>query len=193
MPRLALGSTTSVYATAPPALPITLSLSLRSPARRSRTRGANRMSDRAAVSTIRRKGWPSTSRLTTAYPGPSSKGTEVSAGSRSPPPLPGAVLKANRFTMEEPIGVHQRTKRNHCFPLSQVGKGLDYRLIKELWAFTGNRITVRCAYEWHDDSGHWYIASMAMENWEFNDDGLMALRFASINDFPILKSGRKYH
>jgi nuclear transport factor 2 (NTF2) superfamily protein len=107
--------------------------------------------------------------------------------------LPGAVLKANRFTMEEPIGVHQRTKRNHCFPLSQVGKGLDYRLIKELWAFTGNRITVRCAYEWHDDSGHWYIASMAMENCEFNDDGLMALRFASINDFPILESGRKYH
>ena len=72
-------------------------------------------------------------------------------------------------------------------------KESDYRLIKELWAFTGNRITVRCAYEWHDDSGHWYIASMAMENWEFNDDGLMALRFASINDFPILKSGRKYH
>ena len=70
---------------------------------------------------------------------------------------------------------------------------MDYRLIKEVWAFTGNRITVRCAYEWHDDSGHSYMASMAMENWEFNDDGLMALRFASINDFPILKSERKYH
>jgi nuclear transport factor 2 (NTF2) superfamily protein len=107
--------------------------------------------------------------------------------------LRGAVLKANRFTMEEPIGSHQGTKQNHCFPLSQVRKESDYRLIKELWAFTGNRITVRCAYEWHDDSGHSYMASMAMENWEFNDDGLMALRFASINDFPILKSERKYH
>ena len=51
---------------------------------------------------------------------------------------------------------------------------MDYRLIKEVWAFTGNRITVRCAYEWHDNSGQWYVASMAMENCEFNDDGLMA-------------------
>ncbi len=68
---------------------------------------------------------------------------------------------------------------------------LDYRLIKELWAFTGNRIAVRFAYEWHDDSGHWY-RSYGNENWEFNDDGLMALRFASINDLPILESDRKY-
>ena len=71
-------------------------------------------------------------------------------------------------------------------------KELDYRLIKELWAFTGNRIAVRFAYEWHDDSGHWY-RSYGNENWEFNDDGLMALRFASINDLPILESTRKYH
>jgi len=94
--------------------------------------------------------------------------------------------------MEEPLGVRQRTKRNHCFPLSQVGKELDYRLIKELWAFTGT--TSRCAslYEWHDDSGHWY-RSYGNENWEFNDDGLMATRFASINDLPILESDRKYH
>jgi len=68
---------------------------------------------------------------------------------------------------------------------------LDYRLIKELWAFTGDRIAVRFAYEWHDDSGHWY-RSYGNENWEFNDDGLMALRFASINDLPILESERKY-
>jgi uncharacterized protein len=61
---------------------------------------------------------------------------------------------------------------------------LDYRLIKELWAFTGNRIAVRFAYEWHDDSGHWY-RSYGNENWEFNDDGLMALRFASINDLDF--------
>lgn len=69
---------------------------------------------------------------------------------------------------------------------------LDYRLIKELWAFAGNRIAVRFAYEWHDDSGHWY-RSYGNENWEFNDDGLMAVRHASINDFPILESDRKYH
>jgi nuclear transport factor 2 (NTF2) superfamily protein len=70
-------------------------------------------------------------------------------------------------------------------------KELDYRLIKELWAFAENRIAVRFAYEWHDDSGHWY-RSYGNENWEFNEDGLMALRFASINDLPILESDRKY-
>jgi len=69
---------------------------------------------------------------------------------------------------------------------------------KKLWqskpkqAFTENRIAVRFAYEWHDDSGHWY-RSYGNENWEFNNDGLMASRFASINDFPISKSDRKYH
>jgi len=88
--------------------------------------------------------------------------------------------------MEEPIGVYQRTKRNPCFPQSQVAKELDYRLIKDLWAFAENRIAVRFAYEWHDDSGHWY-RSYGNENWEFNEDGLMALRFASINDLSIWK------
>ena len=71
-------------------------------------------------------------------------------------------------------------------------KELDYRLIKELWACTGNRIAVRFAYEWHDDAGHWY-RSYGNEHWEFNDDGLMASRFASINDLPIVESERKYH
>jgi uncharacterized protein len=70
-------------------------------------------------------------------------------------------------------------------------KELDYRLIKELWAFTGNRIAVRFAYEWHDDSGNCY-RSYGNENWEFNEDGLMATRFASINDLPIDQSERKY-
>jgi nuclear transport factor 2 (NTF2) superfamily protein len=69
---------------------------------------------------------------------------------------------------------------------------LDYRLIKELWAFAGNRIAVRFAYEWHDDSGGWY-RSYGNENWEFADDGLMRLRLASINDLPIAESQRKYH
>ena len=71
-------------------------------------------------------------------------------------------------------------------------KELDYRLIKELWAFTDNRIAVRFAYEWRDDSGNWY-RSYGNENWEFNDDGLMRLRFASINDLPLKESDRKYY
>jgi nuclear transport factor 2 (NTF2) superfamily protein len=71
-------------------------------------------------------------------------------------------------------------------------KELNYRLIKELWAYEANRIAVRFAYEWHDDSGNWF-RSYSNENWEFNDNGLMQLRFASINDLPIKKSERKYH
>jgi len=69
---------------------------------------------------------------------------------------------------------------------------LDYRLIKELWTHEGNRIAVRFAYEWHDDSGHWY-RSYGNENWEFDDNGLMHTRHASINDLPITESDRKYH
>ncbi|GGT55233.1 nuclear transport factor 2 family protein [Streptomyces atratus] len=69
---------------------------------------------------------------------------------------------------------------------------LDYRLIKELWAFDGNRIAVRFAYESHDDSGNWY-RSYGNENWEFDSNGLMSARHASINDVPIRESDRKYH
>jgi hypothetical protein len=71
-------------------------------------------------------------------------------------------------------------------------KELDYRLIKEMWAFEGNRIAVRFAYEWHDDSGNW-TRSYGNENWEFDDEGLMRVRHASINDLPIKESERKYH
>ena len=71
-------------------------------------------------------------------------------------------------------------------------KELDYRLIKELWAFRDNRIAVRFAYEWHDDSGHWF-RSYGNENWEFAPNGLMQRRFASINDLPIKEGERKYH
>ena len=70
-------------------------------------------------------------------------------------------------------------------------KELDYRLIKELWAFTDNRIAVRYAYEWHDDSGNWF-RSYGNENWEFADDGLMAVRHACINDLPIAETERKF-
>lgn len=69
---------------------------------------------------------------------------------------------------------------------------LDYRLIKELWAFAGNRIAVRFAYEYHDDSGQWFRA-YGNENWQFNAEGLMKLRFASINEHPIAAAERKFH
>ena len=69
---------------------------------------------------------------------------------------------------------------------------LDYRLIKEIWAFQDNRIAVRFAYECHDDSGQWF-RSYGNENWEFDENGLMRLRIASINDLPIKESERKYH
>jgi nuclear transport factor 2 (NTF2) superfamily protein len=68
---------------------------------------------------------------------------------------------------------------------------LDYRLIKELWGCSGNRIAVRFAYEYHDDSGQWFRA-YGNENWEFNDQGFMTRRFASINDLPIKESERKF-
>jgi uncharacterized protein len=71
-------------------------------------------------------------------------------------------------------------------------KELEYRLIKELWAFGGNRIAVRFAYEWRDDSGSWF-RSYGNENWEFDENGLTRLRFACINDMPIKESDRKYH
>jgi uncharacterized protein len=69
---------------------------------------------------------------------------------------------------------------------------LDYRLIKELWAFDGSRIAVRFAYEYHDASGNWFRA-YGNENWEFEADGLMHTRHASINDVPIGEAGRLYH
>jgi hypothetical protein len=69
---------------------------------------------------------------------------------------------------------------------------MDYRLIKELWAFTENRIAVRFAYEWHDDAGNWF-RSYGNENWEFDDSGLMRRRIASINDLPLSEAQRLYH
>ena len=69
---------------------------------------------------------------------------------------------------------------------------LDYRLIKELWAFQDNRIAVRFAYEWHDDTGNWF-RSFGNENWEFDEHGLMTVRHACINDLPIREEDRKFH
>lgn len=68
----------------------------------------------------------------------------------------------------------------------------EYRLIKELWAFEGNRIAVRFAYEWHDDAGQWW-RSYGNENWEFDENGLMQKRYASINDLAIKETDRLFH
>jgi len=79
----------------------------------------------------------------------------------------------------------------HRFLERKWARELDYRLIKELWASAANRIAVRFAYEWHDDSGQWY-RSYGNENWEFNEHGFMMRRFASINDLPIRAEERKF-
>ena len=79
-----------------------------------------------------------------------------------------------------------------AFLTRKWARELDYRLIKELWTFSGNRIAVRFAYEWRDDSGHWF-RSYGNENWEFDERGLMRRRLASINDLPIQAEERKFH
>ena len=78
-----------------------------------------------------------------------------------------------------------------AFLTRKWNKELDYRLIKEMWTFSDNRIAVRFAYEWHDDSGNWFRA-YGNENWEFDATGVMQRRFASINDLPINEADRKY-
>ncbi|WP_295525085.1 nuclear transport factor 2 family protein [uncultured Pseudacidovorax sp.] len=93
-----------------------------------------------------------------------------------------------RNRTEFPVG----REAARAFLQRKWARELDYRLIKGLWAFEGNRIAVRFAYEWHDDSGHWY-RSYGNENWEFNAQGLMQRRFASINDLPIVESDRRFH
>ena len=78
-----------------------------------------------------------------------------------------------------------------AFLTRKWSKELDYRLIKELWGFRENRMAVRFAYEWHDDSGQWF-RSYGNELWEFDEHGLMRRRIASINDLPIAEAERKY-
>ena len=92
-----------------------------------------------------------------------------------------------RNRAEFPVG----RERVREFLIRKWAKELDYRLIKELWACSGNRIAVRFAYEWHDDSGQWF-RSYGNENWAFNDQGFMVQRYASINDLPIKESERKF-
>ena len=80
----------------------------------------------------------------------------------------------------------------HAFLVRKWARELDYRLIKELWAFDTHRIAVRFVYEWRDDAGQWY-RSHGNENWLFNDQGFMAERHASINDRPIGERDRLFH
>jgi hypothetical protein len=93
-----------------------------------------------------------------------------------------------RNRAEFPVGREQII----AFLTRKWAKEHEYRLIKELWAYDGNRIAVRFAYEWRNDGGEWF-RSYGNENWEFDRDGLMQHRYASINDLPIKESDRKFH
>ena len=98
--------------------------------------------------------------------------------------------------------IDSRWRNRAAFPIGRAAivaflsqkwaREIEYRLIKELWAFTENRIAVRFAYEWRDESSNWF-RSYGNENWEFDAHGFMQLRFASINDLPITESERKFH
>jgi nuclear transport factor 2 (NTF2) superfamily protein len=132
------------------------------------------------------------------------------------PPLPPfthetAIIKVRKaedaWNTRDPVAVSlaytqdSRWRNRAEFPVGRAeivdfltrkwAKEREYRLIKELWAFTDNRIAVRFAYEWHDTSGQWF-RSYGNENWEFDAHGLMQLRFASINDLSISEGDRKY-
>ncbi|MBI2734480.1 MAG: nuclear transport factor 2 family protein [Aquabacterium sp.] len=93
-----------------------------------------------------------------------------------------------RNRAEFPVGREQV----RAFLQRKWARELDYRLIKELWACSDERIAVRFAYEWHDDAGQWF-RSYGNENWQFNAQGLMVRRYASINDLPIAASERLFH
>jgi uncharacterized protein len=92
-----------------------------------------------------------------------------------------------RNRVEFPVG----RAEIEAFLTRKWSRELDYRLIKELWTFAGNRIAVRFAYEYRDDSGQWFRA-YGNENWQFNSEGLMELRYASINERPIAEEDRKF-
>ena len=118
------------------------------------------------------------------------RGAEDAWNSRDPDRVAGVYTEDTlwRNRAEFPVG----REAVRTFLQRKWARELDYRLIKELWAFTDHRIAVRFAYEWHDDSGHWF-RSYCNENWEFNPQGLMQRRFASINDLPIAEKDRLFH
>ena len=117
------------------------------------------------------------------------RGAEDAWNSRDPDRVAGVYTEDTvwRNRAEFPVGREQVRQ----FLQRKWARELDYRLIKELWTFGGARIAVRFAYEWHDDSGHWY-RSYGNENWEFTEQGLMRRRFASINDLPIAEAQRLF-
>ncbi|MDM0118701.1 nuclear transport factor 2 family protein [Variovorax arabinosiphilus] len=118
------------------------------------------------------------------------RGAEDAWNSRDPDRVAGVYTEDTvwRNRAEFPVG----REAVRTFLQRKWARELDYRLIKELWAFADNRIAVRFAYEWRDDSGHWF-RSYGNENWEFNPQGLMQRRFASINDLPIAERDRLFH
>ena len=110
--------------------------------------------------------------------------------SRDPVRVAGAYSEDTRWRNRAEFVVGRAAAQ--AFLERKWARELDYRLIKEVWAFDGARIAVRFAYEWHDDSGHWF-RSYGNENWQFDENGLMTHRHASINDLPIAESERKFH
>jgi uncharacterized protein len=118
------------------------------------------------------------------------RGAEDAWNSRDPDRVAGVYTEDTlwRNRAEFPVG----REAVRAFLQRKWARELDYRLIKELWTFTDNRIAVRFAYEWRDDSGHWF-RSYGNENWEFDPQGLMQRRFASINDLPIAEGDRLFH
>jgi uncharacterized protein len=117
------------------------------------------------------------------------RGAEDAWNSRDPDRVAGVYTEDTQWRnrAEFPVGREQVRQ----FLQRKWARELDYRLIKELWAFDGARIAVRFAYEWRDDSGHWF-RSYGNENWEFTPQGLMQRRFASINDLPISEAARLF-
>lgn len=117
------------------------------------------------------------------------RAAEDAWNSRDPDRVAGVYTEDTRWRNRAEFPVGREAVRE--FLRRKWARELDYRLIKELWSCAGNRIAVRFAYECHDDSGQWY-RSYGNENWEFDANGLMRLRYASINDLPIRESERKF-
>ena len=118
------------------------------------------------------------------------RGAEDAWNSRDPERVALAYSENSRWRNRAEFIVGR--KEIVAFLRRKWARELDYRLIKEVWTHGGNRIAVRFAYEWHDDSGQWF-RSYGNENWEFDAEGLMQRRHASINDLPIAAADRKYH
>ncbi|SON53669.1 SnoaL-like domain protein [Hartmannibacter diazotrophicus] len=117
------------------------------------------------------------------------RGAEDAWNSRDADRVAGVYTLDTRWRNRAEFPVGREAVRD--FLKRKWAKELEYRLIKELWAFDGARIAVRFAYEWRDDSGNWY-RSYGNENWEFDENGLMKERHASINDLPIAEADRKF-